>query len=128
MNRIEPYCYRPQSFYGDTRKNISKTYAYTQEEAEPVLMQAVRYHMWRDPGLEVSGREPKCEVAQKVLRSTGTLPVGMSPKRWSAECAGGADAPSGKVRPRRKRARGREEEPDSGDGTPGQYTRWAGLG
>ena len=48
MQRTESYCYRP-TLKGDTRRNISKTYRYTLAEAEPMLMQAVRYHMWSDP-------------------------------------------------------------------------------
>ena len=79
MQRTEPWCYKPSSMYGDTRKNMSKTYAYTFEEAEPVLMQAVRYHMWQDPGEEVSGRESYCAAAAKILRATGALPIGMLP-------------------------------------------------
>ena len=144
MQRTEPYCYRPQSMYGDTRKNMSKTYAYKQEEAEPVLLQAVRYHVWQDPGEGISGREPKCDIALKILRQTGTLPAGMSPKRWSVEClsgigtadGGGADgggaAPSGVGTPLARRVRSRlpmkGNVPASGDGTPGQWTRWAGRG
>ena len=81
MQRTEPYCYRPQSLYGDTRKNMSKTYAFTQQEAEPVLMQAVRYHMWQDPTSDLSGRESRCVAARKILLATGALPVGITPKR-----------------------------------------------
>jgi hypothetical protein len=130
MQRTEPWCYRPQSLYGDTRKNMSKTYAFTQAEAEPVLMQAVRYHMWRDPALDVSGREPKCETALKILRSSGALPVGMPPKRWSVDCLSGLRTDLGGVeRAARGRARRAGASDDAaGDGTPGQYTRWAGLG
>lgn len=84
MQRTEPYCYRPQSLYGDTRKNMSKTYAFSQQEAEPVLMQAVRYHMWQDPTSEVSGRESRCETARKILLATGALPVGITPKRYAS--------------------------------------------
>lgn len=122
MQRTEPWCYRPQSLYGDTRKNMSKTYAYTQAEAEPVLIQAVRYHMWQDPTPLVSGREPKCETALKILRATGSLPVGMSPKRWSVECLSGLSV---QQQPRNAASDG---GPEAGDGTPGQYTRWAGQG
>ena len=129
MQRTEPYCYKPQSLYGDTRKNMSKTYAFTHEEAEPVLMQAVRYHMWQDPGIEVNGREPRCETARKILNSTGTLPLGMSPRRWRVECLGIGNATVVLRNPRRMRlGAGRREDPAWGDGTPGQYTRWAGLG
>ena len=120
MQRTEPWCYSPQSLYGDTRKNMSKTYAYTYEEAEPVLMQAVRYHMWQDPGDDVSGREHKCETARKILRNTGALPIGMPPKRWSTECLSGLDSTTaGRVRV----VRGRPVDRDQGDDTPGQYTR-----
>ena len=131
MQRTEPWCYSPQSLYGDTRKNMSKTYAYTYQEAEPVLMQAVRYHMWQDPGIEVSGRESRCEAALKVLRGTGALPVGMSPKKWSTECLSGLGGHTGTANaPTSKRAQRfhRENDPAAGDGTPGQFTRWAGLG
>lgn len=79
MQRTEPWCYRPSTLYGDTRKNMSKTYAYTQAEAEPILMQAVRYHMWQDPTPDVSGRERRCESALKILRGSGALPIGMPP-------------------------------------------------
>jgi hypothetical protein len=132
MQRTEPYCYRPQSLYGDTRKNMSKTYAFLQEEAEPILMQAIRYHMWQDPGLDISGREPRCETARKILHNTGSLPLGMSPKRYSSDCAvitgGGAGSqPRSQLLPRRQRQFMRAD-PDQGDGSPGQYTRWAGLG
>ena len=125
MQRTEPWCYRPQSLYGDTRKNMSKTYAYTQEEAEPVLMQAVRYHMWSDPTPLVSGREPKCEVALKILQATGSLPIGMTPKRWSVDCLSGLGVQPGRPRLGNNKWDG---GPEGGDGTPGQYTRWAGLG
>ena len=145
MQRTEPWCYTPSSLYGDTRKNMSKTYAYTLEEAEPVLMQAVRYHMWQDPGESVHGRESYCEAAAKILRATGALPVGMPPNKWSQECflardpssaaPNGSDAPGGGIAfannghtPRRKGRARRKIEPPEGDGTPGQYTRWAGLG
>ena len=123
MQRTEPWCYRPQSLYGDTRKNMSKTYAFTQAEAEPVLMQAVRYHMWQDPTPDVSGREAKCDAALKILRATGTLPVGMTPKRWSVDCLSG-------LRTDMQGATAPWTGGDSaaGDGTPGQFTRWAGLG
>ena len=124
MQRTEPWCYRPQSLYGDTRKNMSKTYAYTQAEAEPVLMQAIRYHMWQDPTPDVSGREPRCETAKRILRGTGTLPVGMTPKRWATECLSGLAPPEASA----KYVRGRKVEGDAGDGSPGQFTRWAGLG
>ena len=114
MQRTEPWCYRPQSLYGDTRKNMSKTYAFSLAEAEPILMQAVRYHMWQDPTPDVSGREPRCETALKILRSSGALPSGMTSKRWQ-ECLAGTP-------------RARNIDPDDGDGSPGQYTRFAGLG
>jgi hypothetical protein len=87
MQRTEPWCYKPQSLYGDTRKNMSKTYAYTFEEAEPVLFQAIRYHMWQDPVEDLSGREPMCDFARKHLAGTGTLPTNVLPNRWSKECA-----------------------------------------
>ena len=132
MQRTLPYCYRPQTLYGDSRKNMSKTYAFTMEEAEPILMQAVRYHMWQDPGSEVNGREPRCETAKKVLDSTGTLPVGMSPKRWSIECLSGLSASAGAQaaaeQPGARHRRAAAVDPAKGDGSPGQYTRWAGLG
>ena len=133
MQRTEPWCYKPQSLYGDTRKNMSKTYAFTQAEAEPVLMQAVRYHMWQDPTPDVSGREPKCEAALKILRSTGALPIGMTPKRWTVECLSGlrselgaaaasvAAAEAAKHRAWRERPR-LPTDGDAGDGSPGQYT------
>ena len=125
MQRTEPWCYRPQSLYGDTRKNMSKTYAFTQAEAEPILMQAVRYHLWQDPTPDVSGREPKCETALKILRATGNLPPTISPKRWSVECLSGLRTDADATGPPIKR---RAQDPDAGDGSPGQYTRWAGLG
>ena len=135
MQRTEPWCYSPQSLYGDTRKNMSKTYAYTLAEAAPILMQAVRYHMWQDPGVELSGREARCEVAAKVLKGTGALPVGMSPKKWSNECLSGLAGVGAPVLapPAGKFHRGggrfhRADAPAAGDGSPGQYTRWAGQG
>ena len=133
MQRTEPYCYSPQTLYGDSRKNMSKTYAFSFDEAEPMIMQAVRYHMWQDPGEDVSGREPRCETARKILAHTGTLPVGMSPRRWSVECHSGTtndqDPKAARIHARGKRARlARAEYPAAGDGTPGQWTRWAGLG
>jgi len=129
MQRTEPWCYRPQSLYTDTRKNMSKTYAYTQAEAEPVLMQAIRYHMWQDPTPEVSGREPRCQTALKILKGTGALPIGMTPKKWSVECLSGlstdlaehSQQPTGALNAQRGIR-------DEGNGSPGQYTRWAGLG
>lgn len=74
MQRLEPYCYRPRDLVGQTRQNLSVTYAYTQAEAEPMLMQAVRYHMWQDPGAELTGQEKPCILATKYLEHTGTLP------------------------------------------------------
>ena len=149
MQRIEPWCYSPQSLYGDTRRNLSKTYAYTRAEAEPVLMQAVRYHMWQDPGPELSGRESRCEVAMKVLGLTGALPVGMSLARWNETCVPGlGDSAAAEMvrglhpgwnrasraslsapgKAKGRRARRDAGEPAAGDGSPGQYTRWAGVG
>ena len=134
MQLTEPWCYKPSSMYGDTRKNMSKTYAYTFLQAEPVLMQAVRYHMWQDPGDDIHGREEYCLVAQKVLHATGALPVGMTPKQWRDECRQGSPQTrvahtdnTGMVSRRRRRAR-RPEELAQGNGLPGQFTRWAGLG
>lgn len=68
---------------------MSKTYAYTFEEALPVLMQAIRFHTWQDPGDDVSGREERCEAARKVLARTGALPVGMAIKVWRTDCSEG---------------------------------------
>lgn len=133
MQRTEPWCSTPSTFYGDTRKNMSKTYAYTYAEAEPVLMQAVRYHMWQDPGPELSGREASyCIAATKILHATGTLPIGMTPKRWSSECSAlaftNAGGPVFRSRLSRRGAAASRADPPEGDGTPGQWTRWAGLG
>jgi len=161
MQRTEPWCYKPQSLYGDTRKNMSKTYAYTFEEAEPVLFQAIRYHMWQDPVEDLSGREPMCDFARKHLAGTGTLPTNVLPNRWSKECAPlvagpvAADGGSGRADDatastesalagsasvaniagewmtnfgQSYRGRKRLVDPPEGDGTPGQWTRWAGLG
>lgn len=181
MQRVEPWCYKPGTMYGDTRKNMSKTYAYTYEEAEPVLLQAVRYHMWQDPGEALSGRESSCDFARKHLAATGTLPVGMLPIRFSKDClprvagpsaadggggtSAGAGVPGVRVngvvvgskggggpaaalrsssggpsdewttnygeqvrRGGRSRQPNRVVDPPEGDGLPGQWTRWAGLG
>jgi hypothetical protein len=88
MQRLEPYCYRPQSLAGDSRRNLTKAYEYTRAEAEPVLMQAVRYLLWRDPDPEISGLETECAYARKVLSATGSLPAGTNLKTWRARCHG----------------------------------------
>lgn len=128
MQRLEPYCMIPNLF-GDTRKNMSKTYAYRYDEALPILMQAVRYHVWQDPSSDLHGREPKCYVAQKMVEFNGMLPSGMSVKKWENECLPGI-GDSAAAREHRKRSFAfmqRLESPE-GNGKPGQYTRWAGLG
>ena len=156
MQRTQPYCYRPQSLLGDTRKNMSKTYAYTFDEAAPVLMQAIRFHYWQDPGEEIHGHESKCALAAKMLRLTGALPAGMPVQRWD-KCRGNGKSGSetdlirvargfsqggpaathrgqGK-RPGRLVVRGfhgdehltRGRGP-AGNGQHGQWTRWGGFG
>ena len=128
MQRTEPYCMTP-SLYGDTRKNMSKTYAYTFEEAFPVLMQALRYHIWQDPNPEMHGREPKCIMASKMVAASGMLPSGMSRQRWEKDCVPGFGE-NLEAQMHRSRSLGflqRVEAPE-GNGKRGQYTRWAGLG
>ena len=68
---------------------MTKTYAYTFDEAAPVLMQAIRFHYWQDPGEEIHGHETKCAFAAKMLRLTGALPAGMPVQRWD-KCPGAA--------------------------------------
>ena len=155
MQRTQSYCYRPQSLLGDTRKNMTKTYAYTFEEAAPVLMQAIRFHYWQDPGEEIHGHESKCALAAKMLRLTGALPAGMPVQRWdkcreSGKGFGETDIartargdpvsegnPAATRRGQHKRlvVRGFHgiEDPvkgrgPGGSGQPGQWTRWGGFG
>jgi hypothetical protein len=145
MQRTEPYCYKPQSLLGDTRKNMTKTYAYTFGEAAPVLMQAIRYHFWQDPGEELHGHEVKCELAAKMLKLTGALPAGMPVQRWD-KCQGrGGDGEDvrpgmrpGRMKARRVRRRGAKQADQrlwraaghgpEGDGRHGQWTRTGGFG
>lgn len=140
MQLTKPWCYQPKSIIGDTRKNMTKTYAYKFEEASPVLMQAVRYHFWRDPGDEIHGTEPRCEYAAKVLRVTGALPAGMGLRQWE-KCSGGKrtgrakadddDGEGGVMRNLGRRRRGmggRFAQGPQGNGRPGQWTRWGGFG
>jgi len=88
---------------------------------------------------QVSGREKSyCDAAHKILRATGALPVGMSPNRWSSECGmlswnnqGAISAlprVGGRGISRRGAWRPRADDPPEGDGSPGQWTRWAGQG
>ena len=134
MQQLQRYCYEPPSMYGDTRRNMSKTYAFTIEEAEPVLMQAVRYHVWQDPvflgGPDLTGRESKCELARKSLEASGTLPFGMTVKKWTERCEPMLSGSPVGVRLRRTSNLWlqRRHERAEGDGLPGQYTRWAGVG
>jgi len=86
MQRTEPYCYTPQSMHGDTRRNLTKQYAYTVEEAEPVLMQAVRYRIWLDPGPSLTGHESLCAHAAKAVELTGALPPGTNTNAWLEYC------------------------------------------
>ena len=142
MQLTEPWCYQPP-ISGDTRKNMTKTYAYKFEEASPVLMQAVRYHFWQDPGEEIHGTEPKCEYAAKMLRATGALPAGMGLRQWE-KCSGGksgkragrgkaddedgVDPPVRTLGRRRRGMGGRFAQGPEGNGRPGQWTRWGGFG
>ena len=156
MQRTQSYCYRPQSLLGDTRKNMTKTYAYTFDEAAPVLMQAIRFHYWQDPGQEIHGHESKCALAAKMLRLTGALPAGMPVQRWDkcresgkgfgetdiARTARGnpvseVDGNAATRRGQHKRlvVRGFHGNEDNvkgrgpgGSGQPGQWTRWGGFG
>ncbi|KAL1520535.1 hypothetical protein AB1Y20_022111 [Prymnesium parvum] len=129
MQRREPYCTTPSSLYGDTRKNMSKTYAYTFDEAYPTLMQAIRYHLWQDPSQEIHGREPKCAYAQKMVAVNGMLPVGMSRLKWQRDCVPGFGESDRARRHRMKtNAFKQKDDPPRGTGKPGQFTRWAGLG
>ena len=66
---------------------MTRTYAFTRAEAEPVLMQAVRWHFWQDPGEALSGREPPCDFSARHHHLTGTLPPGMYPSRYLDACA-----------------------------------------
>ena len=119
-------------------------------------MQAMRYHLWQDPDPSLSGRESRCEQAAKLARRTGVLPAGLSAERWKRECepvlntavanssAAGGGAANGtrqqqrqqqQVERQRKLRKSsslwREYPPRSrasGNGGPGQYTRWAGVG
>lgn len=138
MQRTESYCYRP-TLKGDTRRNISKTYRYTLAEAEPMLMQAVRYHMWSDPVVaELSGKETVCESANRLVAKAHRLPPGMAEKFYAKHCAGGAPPPAkeedggGKGRGRRigpwELSRKEKLALPEGNGLPGQWTRWAGNG
>ena len=129
MQRLEPYCYQPQSLWGDTRKNISKTYAYQLHEVMPVLMQAIRYHIWQDPSPSLTGREPKCLFARKTVGATGSLPTGMSFRKYKTECEPGFGNDEAAKRHRRISSFWRSKvEPPEGNGQPGMFTRWAGLG
>ena len=129
MQRTEPYCYQPQSLWSDTRKNISKTYAFKMSEALPILLQAARYHLWQDPTPDLNGREPKCEVARKWVAVNGALPSGMSYRRYKIECEPGlGDSEAAKAHRRTSSQWITRQEPPGGDGRPGMYTRWAGLG
>ena len=154
MQRTQSYCYRPQSLLGDTRKNMTKTYAYTFDEAAPVLMQAIRFHYWQDPGAEVHGHESKCALAAKMLRLTGVLPAGMPVQRWEKCRKDGknfgetdvarmarAIASEGNAASTRRGQRkglvargfyGNEDllkgRGPGGSGRPGQWTRWGGFG
>ena len=47
-----------------------------------MLMQAIRYHYWQDPGEELHGHESKCELADKMFKLTGSLPAGMLVQRY----------------------------------------------
>jgi len=108
---------------------MSKTYAYTYEEALPMLMQAVRYHIWQDPDPQLHGREPKCILAQKMVAVNGMLPAGMSLSKWEKDCLPGfGDGPLADMHRRRTIGFQQKVEPPEGNGNPGQFTRWAGLG
>lgn len=128
MQRPEPYCTTP-SLFGDTRRNMSKTYAYRFDEAFPILMQAIRYHMWHDPSPDISGREPKCILAQKHIAVNGMLPVGMSVAKWEKECKPGlGESDAAKLHRTQSSLFLQKVDPPQGTGQPGQYTRFAGVG
>lgn len=128
MQRTEQYCYRPPTLYGDTRKNMSKTYEYKMHEVEPVLMQAVRYHMWQDLDPEQDGRGSKCEVAQRILATTGVLPLGVNLNKWVSDCVPGIGEDEAARKVRETSKLWKAPDPAKGSGKPGQYTRWAGVG
>lgn len=128
LQRGEPFCTTP-ALFGDTRKNMSKSYAYTYEEVMPTLTQAVRYHIWQDPSPELNGREPKCIVAQKLVAINGMLPPGMSRTKFEKECVPGFGN-TARAEEHRFRSKffAQKSEPPEGNGKPGQFTRWAGVG
>ena len=93
MHRTLPECYIPQNMFQDLRRNMTKSYAYTYEEALPMLMQSLRYMLWIDPGYQISGNEEYCLQMNISRRLNGRLPPFNPVERYKKGCLG--DSPAG---------------------------------